>query len=64
MTKYGTYRTFRNKLDPSSIKRIIITEDTEDTDESDASKKLEKLANDEEWEELDFDPEVKPHDKS
>jgi len=58
MTKYGTYRIFRNKQDLNDIKRVIVTEN------HDESQKLEKLANDEEWEELDFDPEVTKNDES
>ena len=58
MTKYGTYLVFRNKQNLGDLKRIIVTENSAD------SEKLEKLANDEEWEELDFDPEVQNHDES
>ena len=58
MNKYGTYRVFRNKQNLNELKRIIVTENSDD------SEKLEKLANDEEWEELDFDPEVENHDEN
>jgi hypothetical protein len=46
MEKYGTYRIFQNK-ETGALKKILLEENTE----------LEKVASNNIWRELEFDPE-------